>query len=205
MMTTSGLERMGKALEADIEPGGRSTPSKGAYALGTLSGLLFALAGFFLTPVLSTFSDMAFKPVTEWNTDITPGGMIVGAPMIFLGSSLGFAALRRSGNIACGFHLTTATGLVGAGLGVSVGTASVRRDRRLLMPHRPGQGMRHARDPRDDYPRGGHAGYSYLQPPSTRRRRVRPQPGSEAGLGPRNAAGVIVEAQHAMIDESAPR
>lgn len=112
---------MGKVLEADIEIGGRSTPSKGAYALATLSGLLFALAGFFLTPALSTFSDMAFKPVTEWNADITPGGMIVGAPMIFLGSSLGFAALRRSGNIACGFHLTTATGLVGAGLGVAVG------------------------------------------------------------------------------------
>ena len=72
-MTTSELERMGKALEADIEIGGRSTPSKGAYALATLSGLLFALAGFFLTPVLSTFSDMAFKPVTDWNTDITPG------------------------------------------------------------------------------------------------------------------------------------
>lgn len=48
-------------------------------------------------------------------------------------------------------------------------------------------------------PRGGHAGYSYLQPPPTHRRRVRPQPGSEAGLGPRNAAGVIVEARHAMI------
>ena len=73
-VTTSELELMGKALEADIEPGGRSTPSNSAYALATLSGLLFALAGFFLTPVLSTFSDMVFRPVTEWNADITPAG-----------------------------------------------------------------------------------------------------------------------------------
>ncbi len=121
-MAASSLRQVGKALDADVELGGRSTPSTGAYVLAAVSGLCFALAGLFFVPVLTAFSDMAFKPVTEWNTDITPpGGIIVGAPMIFLGSSLGFAALRRSGNIACGFYLTTATGLVGAGLGVAVG------------------------------------------------------------------------------------
>lgn len=122
MMTASSLGRVGKALHADAGVGGRATPSKGAYVLAALSGLCFALAGLFFVPVLSVFSDMAFQPVTEWNTDISPGGMIVSGPMLFMGSSLGFAALWRSGNIACGFHLTMATGLIGAGAGVGVGT-----------------------------------------------------------------------------------
>lgn len=120
-MAASSLRQVGKALDADVELGGRSTPSTGAYVMAMVSGLCFALAGLFFVPVLTAFSDMAFKPVTEWNADIMPGGMIAGSAMLFVGASLGFAALWRSGNIACGFHLTTATGLVGAGLGVAVG------------------------------------------------------------------------------------
>lgn len=116
------MMRLGRALASDVEFGGRSIPSKGAYGLAILSGLMFALAGFFLTPVFSVFSEMAFTEVTEWNADPTPGRLIVGSPLVFLGASLGFAALRKSGNIVSGFHLTMATGLVGAGLGVATGT-----------------------------------------------------------------------------------
>ena len=71
-MAASSLRQVGKALDADVELGGRSTPSTGAYVLAAVSGLCFALAGLFFVPVLTAFSDMAFKPVTEWNTDITP-------------------------------------------------------------------------------------------------------------------------------------